>query len=276
MISGHSVNLSLRRCSSKSMVLPSIAPASFGRSVGSSSLRTLATVTPPRINPSLFSLWQWMYERGATSFDDMSDLPVSLRTTLHERATLGSTLSIADEQISARDGTVKRAYALNDGQVIESVLMRYQDGRRTACISSQAGCAMGCTFCATGQMGLSRQLTTHEIFEQVQRFSSELQALDPPERLSGPKPRAHPRSRRSPFAVMGHGIQRSWNPTVMASNGHGIQRSWNPRSWHPTVMASNGHGIQRGLADSRCCMHRVHNRARSRSARCLRAVRRAL
>lgn len=130
-------------------------------------------------------LWKWMYERGATSFDDMSDLPVSLRTTLHERATLGSTLSIADEQISARDGTVKRAYALNDGQVIESVLMRYQDGRRTACISSQAGCAMGCTFCATGQMGLSRQLTTHEIFEQVQRFSSELQALDPPERLSG-------------------------------------------------------------------------------------------
>jgi 23S rRNA (adenine2503-C2)-methyltransferase len=77
------------------------------------------------------------------------------------------------EQVST-DGTKKRAYSLHDGQLIESVLMPYEYGRRTACISSQAGCAMGCVFCATGQMGFARQLTSSEIFEQAQKFSAEL------------------------------------------------------------------------------------------------------
>ena len=66
--------------------------------------------------------------------------------------------------------------------MIESVLMPYEDGRRTACISSQAGCAMGCVFCATGQMGFARQLTAEEIYEQVARFASELKGEG--ERLS--------------------------------------------------------------------------------------------
>jgi adenine C2-methylase RlmN of 23S rRNA A2503 and tRNA A37 len=56
-------------------------------------------------------------------------------------------------QVSLKDGTIKRAYQLWDGQLVEAVLMPYNDGRRTACISSQAGCGMGCTFCATGQVG---------------------------------------------------------------------------------------------------------------------------
>ena len=73
-------------------------------------------------------------------------------------------LEIAVSQVS-QDGTEKRLYRLPDGQMIESVLMPYQDGRRTACISSQAGCAMGCSFCATGQMGFSRHLSAEEIFE---------------------------------------------------------------------------------------------------------------
>lgn len=74
----------------------------------------------------------------------------------------------------SRDGTIKRAYELGDGQLIESVLMPYDDGRHTACISSQAGCSMGCVFCATGQMGFSRQLSANEIFEQASRFHAEL------------------------------------------------------------------------------------------------------
>ncbi len=82
----------------------------------------------------------------------------------------------------SKDGTVKRAYALGDGQLVESVLMPYEDGRRTACISSQAGCGMGCTFCATGQMGFARHLTSTEIFEQAKHFSAELTAKG--ERLS--------------------------------------------------------------------------------------------
>eukprot|EP00578_Thalassiosira_sp_NH16_P013321 CAMPEP_0181104104 /NCGR_PEP_ID=MMETSP1071-20121207/15239_1 /TAXON_ID=35127 /ORGANISM="Thalassiosira sp., Strain NH16" /LENGTH=613 /DNA_ID=CAMNT_0023187259 /DNA_START=38 /DNA_END=1879 /DNA_ORIENTATION=- len=113
-----------------------------------------------------------IFSQGATDIDQMTDLPLKLRTLLNERATIGS-LHLEIEQIS-QDGTKKRAYKLHDGQLIESVLMPYEDGRRTACISSQAGCAMGCVFCATGQMGFARQLTSEEIYEQVARFASEL------------------------------------------------------------------------------------------------------
>ena len=125
-------------------------------------------------------LWGWMYERGADSFEEMTNLPRALRERLSAEAALG-VLDIAEEQESA-DGTRKRLYRLPDGQLIEAVLMPYADGRRTVCISSQAGCAMGCAFCATGQMGFARHLTAAEIFEQAQRFSAELRASG--ERLS--------------------------------------------------------------------------------------------
>lgn len=103
----------------------------------------------------------------------MSNIPKTLRAQLSEFAK-PSILEIALEQQS-KDGTIKRAYRCHDGQLIESVLMPYEDGRYTACISSQAGCAQGCVFCATGQMGFARQLTSDEIFEQVARFAAELQ-----------------------------------------------------------------------------------------------------
>lgn len=125
-------------------------------------------------------LHHWVYEKGVNNFDDMKDLPKSLRQKLRETLSIGS-LKLISEQIS-KDGTKKRAYGLHDGQIIESVLMPYNDGRRTACISSQAGCGMGCVFCATGQMGFSRQLTSAEIFEQAQQFSLELKQQN--ERLS--------------------------------------------------------------------------------------------
>jgi len=104
----------------------------------------------------------------------MVNIPKKLRHNLKENATIGS-LELEVELVS-KDGTKKRAYRLWDGQLIESVLMPYDDGRNTACISSQAGCAMGCVFCATGQMGFARQLTAEEIFEQVARFASELKS----------------------------------------------------------------------------------------------------
>lgn len=119
-------------------------------------------------------LRRWLYERGAASIDDMTDLPKSLRAQLAATSTLG-TLSVATEQRSV-DGTVKRLYRLHDGHLIETVLMRYRDGRNTACISSQAGCAMGCVFCATGQMGFARHLTVAEIVEQAWIFDRELKA----------------------------------------------------------------------------------------------------
>ena len=114
-------------------------------------------------------VWHWIHDKGATRFDDMANLPSALRAQLAEHATLG-TLQVATEQTS-KDGTVKRLYRLSDGQLIEAVLMPYRDGRRTACISSQAGCAMGCVFCATGQMGFARHLSATEIFEQAKRYS---------------------------------------------------------------------------------------------------------
>lgn len=114
----------------------------------------------------------WVRDKGVRDFDEMNNIPKKLRQTLCDNTTIGS-LDLNIEVVS-KDGTRKRAYKLWDGQLIESVLMPYEDGRQTACISSQAGCAMGCVFCATGQMGFARQLTPDEIFEQVARFSAEL------------------------------------------------------------------------------------------------------
>lgn len=119
-------------------------------------------------------VWDWLYMNYATDFEVMNNLPVALRQTLSEKATIG-TLTISAEQ-SSRDGTTKRLYQLPDGQLIEAVLMPYDDDRRTACISTQAGCAMGCVFCATGQMGFARHLSADEIFEQAIRFASILHA----------------------------------------------------------------------------------------------------
>jgi len=125
-------------------------------------------------------IWEWLYEKRASSFDAMHNLPKTLRERLAAETRLGA-LELAAEQES-KDGTVKRLYHLDDGQMIESVLMEYDDQRRTACISTQAGCAMGCVFCATGQMGFARHLTPYEIFEQAMRFAGDLEARG--ERLS--------------------------------------------------------------------------------------------
>lgn len=151
-----------------------------------SKLLNLSTVTKADLTEIITSwghpkfranqIWQWIREKGVTEVDHMSNLPKSLRAQLKDFSR-PSTLQISLEQTS-KDGTIKRAYACQDGQLIESVLMPYDDGRYTACISSQAGCAQGCVFCATGQMGFARQLNSDEIFEQVARFAAELQQKD--------------------------------------------------------------------------------------------------
>ncbi|MEZ4241530.1 MAG: 23S rRNA (adenine(2503)-C(2))-methyltransferase RlmN [Myxococcota bacterium] len=123
---------------------------------------------------------RWLYERGVADPGAMTDLSRALRERLAAQ-TRPAALAVAAERTS-RDGTRKRLYRLDDGQLVESVLMPYDDGRRTACISTQAGCAMGCVFCATGQQGFARHLTPGEIFEQAARFAAELQAEG--ERLS--------------------------------------------------------------------------------------------
>ncbi len=118
---------------------------------------------------------EWMYKHKAASIDAMTTLPKPLRERLAAETRLG-VLEPADEQFSSDGQTIKRLFKLPDGQLIESVLMEYDDGRRTACISTQAGCAMGCVFCATGQMGFARNLTSGEIVEQAVQFARELEA----------------------------------------------------------------------------------------------------
>ena len=125
-------------------------------------------------------IWDWLYERRVGTFEAMTNLPQALRERLANEFRFGVlTLEAEEESI---DGTIKRLYRLDDGQLIETVLMEYDDARRTACISTQAGCAMGCIFCATGQMGFARHLTADEIFEQALFFARDLEALG--ERLS--------------------------------------------------------------------------------------------
>ena len=119
-------------------------------------------------------IWDWMYARRVDRFDSMTNLPRPLVAALRQSARLGSLEAVARQ--TSRDGSEKRLYRLEDGQLVEAVLMPYEDKRQTACISSQAGCAMGCVFCATGQMGFGRDLTGTEIFEQAMRFARELAA----------------------------------------------------------------------------------------------------
>jgi 23S rRNA (adenine2503-C2)-methyltransferase len=113
-------------------------------------------------------LYKWLYQKVALAPDEMTDLPASLRATLAAEAQI-ELLAPVTETISRDGHTTKTLFRLHDGQLIETVLMRYER-RRTVCISSQAGCAMGCTFCATAQMGLQRNLTAGEIVAQVLYF----------------------------------------------------------------------------------------------------------
>ncbi|NDJ78933.1 MAG: 23S rRNA (adenine(2503)-C(2))-methyltransferase RlmN [Chloroflexi bacterium] len=126
-------------------------------------------------------IWEWLYRHKVTDFNAMANLPQALRDRLAAYYQVGRLEQVTTQRSS--DGqTVKRLLRLPDGQLIESVLMAYDDKRRTACISTQAGCAMGCVFCATGQMGFARHLSAGEIVEQALLFARQLESEG--ERLS--------------------------------------------------------------------------------------------
>jgi len=117
-------------------------------------------------------LWHWLYRSLAGDFESMTNLPGKLRERLAAETEL-TLLRPQSEQVSASGQTRKVLFCLRDDNAIESVRMDYYD-RRTACISTQAGCGMGCTFCATGQMGLTRNLSPGEIVAQVLFFAREI------------------------------------------------------------------------------------------------------
>src|SRR5512135_3857270 len=98
----------------------------------------------------------------------MTNLPLALREELSSVVPF-STLTVETER-EARDGTVKTLFRTADGHPVEAVLMRYRDGRRSLCLSSQSGCPLTCTFCATGQMRFGRNLSAWEIVDQALHF----------------------------------------------------------------------------------------------------------
>jgi 23S rRNA (adenine2503-C2)-methyltransferase len=138
-------------------------------------------------------VFRWLHQRGAASFEEMTDLPRELRARLAERFEL-RTLEMAEEHRSS-DGTIKWKWRTVDGRFVESVYMPHvgdDEGgdapqnreRRTLCVSSQVGCAIGCTFCMTGTMGLARNLGPGEIADQIHRANRRLVELG-----EGPTPR---------------------------------------------------------------------------------------
>jgi len=115
-----------------------------------------------------------VFFRGSEDIMSLEEFPKVLRKELDQLISIGSPTWKVLAERESKDGTAKRAYGVSEGHAIESVLMPYNDGRQTACVSSQVGCAMGCVFCATGQMGFKRHLTSAEIFEQAARWSARL------------------------------------------------------------------------------------------------------
>jgi 23S rRNA (adenine2503-C2)-methyltransferase len=134
--------------------------------------RTLAAAGEPAFRAR--QAWRWT-AAGAAGYEAMTDLPAALRARLEGEVPY-STLSLAHEA-HARDGTVKALFHTHDGRPVEAVLMRYRDGRRSVCVSSQSGCPLTCTFCATGAMKFGRNLTASEILDQVLHFRR-IEAVD--------------------------------------------------------------------------------------------------
>jgi 23S rRNA (adenine2503-C2)-methyltransferase len=112
-------------------------------------------------------VWEWA-ARGVEGYEAMTNLPRALRERLSHDVPF-STLSL-EREAESRDGTVKALFRTREGHPVEAVLMRYRDGRRSICLSSQSGCPLTCTFCATGQMRFGRNLSASEILDQALHF----------------------------------------------------------------------------------------------------------
>ncbi|MDX6608952.1 MAG: rRNA (adenine2503-C2)-methyltransferase [Solirubrobacterales bacterium] len=133
---------------------------------------TLADAGEPAYRAS--QVWQWV-ARGVRGYEEMTNVPAALRERLAATVPL-STLKLKAEAKSD-DGTVKALFHTGDGRAIEAVLMRYRDGRRSVCLSSQSGCPLTCSFCATGKMRFGRNLSADEILDQALHFRR-LEAID--------------------------------------------------------------------------------------------------
>jgi len=159
--------------------IPVCAPPEVGRNLLGLDCDGIARSAPELARPAFRSaaLYRWMYRRRETDFARMSDLPAALRARLAGRLRIAWP-EIASTAVSA-DGTHKHLLALEDGERVEAVYIPQPSGRITLCLSSQVGCALGCRFCRTAQMGFSRDLTPGEMVGQALRLE-ERHRLRPP------------------------------------------------------------------------------------------------
>ena len=181
-------------------------------------------------------IWKWLWHKRARSFDDMSDLSRVLRQRLYETATI-TWPSIEKTQVS-KDGTIKFLLRLADGELVETVLIpsesREGKGRMTQCLSCQVGCAMACTFCSTGSMGFSRNMSMGEILGQV------LVAQD----YLGDTP-DHPKLRNLVFMGMGEPLL---NLTEVMKSLHTLNNELG-LAFSPRRITISTCGIEKGLAE---------------------------
>ena len=117
-------------------------------------------------------VWQWLQQKGVSSFDEMTNLSKQLRDSLSEQYVI-KFCEVERKSVSALDGTVKYLFKLYDGQFIESVLMKYKYGY-SLCVSTQVGCRMNCAFCATGVGGFMRNLSSSEILSQIHAAQNDM------------------------------------------------------------------------------------------------------
>ncbi len=182
-------------------------------------------------------IYNWIYQHLVSDFTAMTNLPQSLRARLAEEACIGP-IVVRSELHSKDDRTRKILLELADGKLIESVLMLYpplgeHSARATACVSSQAGCAFGCTFCATGQMGFDRHLTAGEIVAQVLYFARELRAA--PWRAAG-LPGSAPIDHITNIVLMGMGEPlHNYNNVLQALRILNSPEGFNLGARHMTV-----------------------------------------
>jgi len=172
----------------------------------------------------------WVYQRLALSFDEMTDLPQAFRQKLAHETRLHSLTPV--HEVVGGDGTVKTLFALADGKTIESTLMSYPNTRGkpryTVCLSTQAGCAIGCPFCATGQQGFERNLTPGEIIDQVLYFARCLLEQYNEQYNEGKSNSSQPVSPITNLVFMGMGeplanYDSLWQSVEMLNSPHGFR-----------------------------------------------------
>jgi 23S rRNA (adenine2503-C2)-methyltransferase len=157
--------------------LPAPVPAKLV-DVSSLTLEGLTRFVTEQLSERAFragQIYRWIHQRGATSFEEMTDLSKALRQKLLERAEIVPL--VKDLEQRSVDGTIKYRFKTRDGRYIESVYMPTPD-RKTLCVSTQVGCAMACSFCMTGTLGLKRNLTPGEIVAQVHTVNREVRKLE--------------------------------------------------------------------------------------------------